>query len=188
MFPKPTDPSPHPAFTVATGEPDEAEALAAVAALTFPLACPDSLSREAIAAFTEENLSPSAFSAHLADPGTIVLLARDPAGDPVGYVVAIPGRGEDPAAGALARGRTPIYLSKCYAAPRAHGSGLATELMERTVELARSAGHDSLWLGTNADNARARRFYAKTGFLQRGERDFVVGGQLCRDVVLERPI
>ena len=157
--------------------------------MTFPLACPPHLSKADIAAFIEEQLTPSAFRHYLTDPSSVVLLARDSAGDPLAYTLGIPDPGEpDPgeeAPAALLEAQTPMYLSKVYAAPRAQGTGLSTALLDAHAAIARTRGFDSLWLGTNVENARARRFYEKSGFADRGRRTFVVGGQTCHDVVYE---
>lgn len=177
---------PGPQWTIAPATAEDARDLAAIAALTFPLACPPELSTAQIADFIESELKPSDFARYLAAPANIVLLARDRVGDPVGYVLALPGRGVDPEASRNVRGSRPLYLSKCYAAPRAHGSGLSAALMQSLVDEAARRGHDSVWLGTNDGNARARRYYEKHGFALIGARSFVVGGKACRDVVYER--
>jgi hypothetical protein len=51
--------------------------LAHVAAGTFPLACPESVSAENVAAFIDENLSEQRFRDYLADPDRLVLAARE---------------------------------------------------------------------------------------------------------------
>ena len=165
-------------------EESDASDLSSLAALTFPLACPPHLSKADIAAFIEEQLTPSAFRHYVTDPDNVVLIARDSAGDPLAYTLGIPGPGEDTPA-ALLKAETPMYLSKVYAAPRAQGTGLSTALLDAHAAIARTRGFDSLWLGTNVENARARRFYEKSGFADRGRRTFVVGGQTCHDVVYE---
>ena len=138
-----------------------------------------------MASFIEENLTPSAFRRYLTDPNNVVMLARDKAGDPLAYTLGIPGRGEDADAAALLAAESPMYLSKVYAAPRAHGTGLSTSLIDTHAVISRERGFDSLWLGTNVENGRARRFYEKVGFVDRGRRTFMVGGQTCHDVVYE---
>ena len=181
-------PSQGPAIPILVAEEPDASDLSSLAALTFPLACPPQLSKADIAAFIEENLTPSAFRRHLTDPDSVVLLARDTAGDPLAYTLGIPGRGEDATAAALLEATAPMYLSKVYAAPRAQGTGLSTALMDAHAAIAGERGFNSLWLGTNVENGRARRFYEKCGFADRGRRTFVVGGQTCHDVVYELPL
>ena len=58
--------------------------LAAVAAKTFPLACPPSVSAENVAAFIDENLSEAHFAGYLANPDRVLLIARED-GRMIGY-------------------------------------------------------------------------------------------------------
>ncbi len=51
--------------------------LADVAARTFPLACPSSVSADNVAAFIADNLSEHRLREYLADPDRLVLAARD---------------------------------------------------------------------------------------------------------------
>ncbi|MCU1580236.1 MAG: family N-acetyltransferase, partial [Rhodoglobus sp.] len=53
----------------------DAAVLAAIARVTFPLACPPATSAEAIASFIAENLSETSFERYLADPDRALLLA-----------------------------------------------------------------------------------------------------------------
>lgn len=85
-------------------------------------------------------------------------------------------------------GRPTMGISKFYLDPDLHGRGGAAALLEAIIERSRDHGVRSLWLATNVDNARARRFYIKNGFLDRGRRVFMVGGTPNRDVVLELPL
>ena len=65
--------------------------------------------------------------------------------------------------------------------------GAAGALLEATLDAVRTAhGAGPAWLGTNADNARARAFYARHGFALVGERTYRVGGQDHADVVMLR--
>ena len=68
--------------------------LADVAALTFPLACPASVSADNIAAFIDENLSEQRFRDYLADPDRWVLAAREDERI-VGYAMLIRGVPDD---------------------------------------------------------------------------------------------
>ncbi|MDF0528482.1 GNAT family N-acetyltransferase [Tsukamurella sp. 8F] len=159
----------------------EPEALAALAARTFPLACPPELSAEAVGAFIADNLSPAAFAAHLADPGAHVYVAGAAAA-PVGYGLVLHGVHGD-APGSWVRQRT-AYVSKLYVDPGEHGGGIARDLMIAALDGARADGCAAAFLGTNRKNVRARRFYAKQGFEVVGERVFVVGGIDNTDDVL----
>ncbi|MGC5025409.1 GNAT family N-acetyltransferase [Tsukamurella sp. DT100] len=158
--------------------PGDAGAVAALAARTFPLACPPSLAREHVAAFVATHLSEAEFDRHLADPDHRVLVV-DGADGPVGYALVLHGaHDEGPAA---LRGAPSAYLSKLYVDPDHHGGGVARALLDAVR--ADAAGLP-VWLGVNADNARAKRFYAKSGFVTAGVREFTVGGTTFVDDVL----
>jgi ribosomal protein S18 acetylase RimI-like enzyme len=52
------------------------------------------------------------------------------------------------------------------------------------LDEARAHGHDVLWLGVWEHNARARAFYARWGFSEVGEMNFLLGSDPQRDLVL----
>ncbi len=68
--------------------------LADVAAQTFPLACPPSVTPENVAAFIDENLTQAHFADYLTDPDRLVLLARQD-GRMIGYAMLIRGVPDD---------------------------------------------------------------------------------------------
>ncbi|MET9327551.1 GNAT family N-acetyltransferase [Tsukamurella sp. NPDC003166] len=157
---------------------EDAGSVAALAARTFPLACPPSLAREHVADFIATHLSEAEFDRHLADPAHRVLVV-DGAGGPVGYALVLHGaHAEGPEA---LRGAPSAYLSKLYVDPEHHGGGVARALLDAV-----RTGAEGLpvWLGVNAENARAKRFYAKSGFVVAGTRTFTVGGTTFVDDVL----
>ena len=88
----------------------------------------------------------------------------------------------------MIRARPCTGISKFYLDPALHGAGAAAALLRECVAHARSDGAASLWLATNVGNARARAFYVKNGFVERGHRVFTVGGVDNDDVVLELPL
>ncbi|QHF26165.1 GNAT family N-acetyltransferase [Rathayibacter sp. VKM Ac-2804] len=174
-------------MTVRRAQPADAEELAAVAAATFPLACPPHVTEEAKADFIRTVLSVERFRGYLADPCRVLFLAEDDS-RALGYTMLVRGEPSDPEAEVAVTVRPTIELSKCYALPDRHGSGIAARLMAATLDEARAIGALSVWLGVNQENERARRFYAKHGFAPVGIRHFLVGGRLEEDFVLERPL
>ncbi|MFD4572811.1 GNAT family N-acetyltransferase [Streptomyces sp. NPDC058417] len=56
-----------------------------------------------------------------------------------------------------------------YGHPDGWGSGIATALMTRTLDLLRADGHPRVHLWTLRDTPRSRRFYEKSGFALTGE-------------------
>ena len=151
--------------------------VADVAAITFPLACPASVSDEDVAAFVSRNLSARCFADYLADPRRAVLLAHD--GERVvGYTMLVRGGvdGGD------------VELSKMYVLADHHRTGAATALMNAAISWAADCGARGIWLGVNEGNERAQRFYRKHGFTVTGTRTFTVGASVENDFVMGRTV
>lgn len=161
--------------------------LAAVAAATFPLACPPSSTPENIAAFIAENLSEERFSDYLGDPERVLLVARG-GGAIAGYAMLIRGVPDDADVQRAVELRPAIELSKIYVLPERHGAGAATALMTEALQRAATLGFSSAWLGVNQKNERAQRFYRKHGFTVNGTKTFRLGAGLENDYVMVRPI
>jgi len=163
-------------------------ALAAVAAVTFPLACPPHTTDEAKAAFIASVLSEERFADYLADDSRRLLLAEDSDGSPVGYTMVNLGEPADEDVRASIRIRPSAELSKCYVLPGHQGEGVAGRLMAESVRAAAEAGAEGMWLGVNEENARAQRFYGKHGFERVGGKRFLVGDRYEDDWVMERAL
>lgn len=175
--------------SVSPAHPGDAAELAALAALTFPLACPPEVSAEDSAAFVAANLSEEAFGDYLADPSKRVLVIRERA-HIRGYALLVfrPPADSEVVAALQAVPGPAAELSKCYVHPAAHGSGLAAALMHAAKETAAAEGYRSLWLGVNDLNVRAQAFYRKSGFTEVGRRSFAVGPHTFRDFILAAPL
>lgn len=182
----------------------DAPQLAALAAQTFPLACPPGLDPSAVAVHIEQRLSASAFRANLADLGLEYSVAELPGGLLVGYLLlaldpppvavaqslgangSVGANGSLGADGSFEASRPhPIELRQIYLHPDLHGSGCADALIEVAARRSRELGA-GLWLGTSKQNARAIAFYRRHGFEPRGERIFMVGGVPNEDWLLVR--
>jgi diamine N-acetyltransferase len=175
--------------TVRPAEPSDARALAGVAGLTFALACPPSTTPEAIADFIATSLSEARFDDYLADPARILLVAEEAPGEPLsGYTMLVRGEPTDPDVAGAIRIRPTIELSKIYVLRDSHGRGTAAQLMTASLDAARGAGAAGIWLGTNEENARAQRFYAKHGFEVVGTKRFRLGDRYEDDLVFERAL
>ncbi|WP_209560261.1 GNAT family N-acetyltransferase [Frigoribacterium sp. PvP032] len=183
----------------------DAPALASVAALTFPLACPPGTALVDMARFVTTVLSEERFDDYLADPTRHVLALEDDApapgaplpgsalpgapllGAPLrGYAMLVTGDPADADVAAAVEVRPTVELSKLYVAPDAHGQGAARVLMEAALATARATGASSIWLGVNQQNSRAQAFYAKHGFERVGTKRFTVGTETHDDFVLAR--
>jgi ribosomal protein S18 acetylase RimI-like enzyme len=166
---------------------DDAGRLAALAAVTFPLACPPSSSPEDIAAHLANTLSEGHFQGYLADPDVTVLVIDD-GGALRGYSLLVNRPAHDPDVAAALTLAPSVELSKCYVHPDHHGLGAAAELMHASLQAAAASGGAGVWLGVNSQNARAHRFYEKSGFRKVGSKSFRLGTTVEHDFVLERAL
>lgn len=166
---------------------DDAGALAALAAVTFPLACPPSTSPEDIAAHLAGTLGESHFRGYLTDPDTTILVL-DSEGTLNGYSLLVNRPTADPDVAAALTLLPSVELSKCYVHLEHHGLGAAAELMQASLRAAAGAGGAGIWLGVNSQNARAVRFYEKSGFRKVGTKTFRLGTAVEHDFVMERSL
>lgn len=174
-------------ITVRRADGDDTEELAAVAAATFPLACPPTADPADVDATIAANLSAERFAGYLAGADAVVLVATDE-GRIIGYTMLIHGVGADADVAASVPQRPTVELSKMYVLPAHHRSGAAAELMRSGIAWAAESGAAAVWLGVNAKNERAQRFYRKHGFEATGTRRFRLGSSYENDFVMVRPV
>jgi GNAT superfamily N-acetyltransferase len=171
---------------VAVAAPADAGELAAVAARTFPLACPPASTAENIAAFIDTHLSAGRFAEYLADPDRVVLAAYDD-NRILGYCMLIRGIPDGDADVQRAVTTCPtVELSKMYVLPDNHGGGVSAALMQAALVHAGTMAAKSVWLGVNQQNLRAQRFYAKHDFTINGTKTFHLGSGVENDYVMMR--
>ena len=166
---------------------DDAALLHAVAAETFPLACPPDADSESILAFIAEHLSEASFDGYLADPARELFIAEVD-GWAAGYAMVVHGDPTDPDVVASVSTRPTSELSKLYVRAAHHGGGVSTALVDAVVRASAARGSLSVWLGVNDENERANRFYEKSGFVMVGTKRFRLGERLESDFVRERPL
>jgi ribosomal protein S18 acetylase RimI-like enzyme len=176
-----------PVARIATADSVDAVELAAVAARTFPLACPPSVALNDIASFIDANLSDARFADYLADPQRLILTTHDGDDRITGYAMLISGVSDDPDIQRAVHIRPAIELSKMYVLPAYHGSGVASALMDAALSAAADRGAGCVWLGVNKKNPRAQQFYTKHGFTVSGNRTFHLGEHTESDYVMVRP-
>ena len=198
-------PQPHASVLVRPARADESAHVAWLAALTFPSACPPGTSVATMAAHVAAHLSPEAVRGWVDSDAYALLVAVDGDHDsstvpttptaPLGYALVSFGEPDGDEERQVLRavvGPGPYAeLSKIYVHPDVLGGGVAARLLEAAVasvaERAGTVGVDApLWLGTNAQNARAQSFYRKHGFEVAGTRTYDVGGVRHDDVVMVR--
>ncbi|MDT8759014.1 GNAT family N-acetyltransferase [Sphingomonas psychrotolerans] len=130
-------------------------------------------SPENLAAFLAR-FTPDAWAEEFATPGLAFRLAEDEGGL-IGYCkigpVTLP----------VAPGPDPVELRQLYLRERGKGSGAAQALMDWALATARARGAATLWLSVYIDNHRAKRFYERYGFVDRGRYAFMVGDHADED-------
>lgn len=168
--------SPAPVVRLATTDSVGAGELAALAAQTFPLACPPATDPRNVASFLDANLSAERFTEYLADPDRAIMTAAHD-GHLVGYAMLVRAATDGTA-----------ELSKIYVLTDYHGTGVSAELMDLALATAAGWGARRVWLGVNQHNHRAQRFYAKSGFAIAGTRTFQLGARREDDYVMVREL
>jgi GNAT superfamily N-acetyltransferase len=75
-------------------------------------------------------------------------------------------------------------LRQFYVLKPWQGTGTAAELMRWVLDEARRREAAHLYLSVFTDNHRARRFYARYGFIEEGPYKFMVGNHADEDIVM----
>lgn len=83
-------------------------------------------------------------------------------------------------------GARPMEIVRFYTRAAWYGRGVGAQLMAGALDAARAAGHDEVWLQVWEGNARAIRFYEKSGFVARGRNPFRFGDVWEEDLVYVR--
>lgn len=176
-------------FRIRPATLEDVPAVARVAALTFPDACPPTTPQEAKDEHIARNLNQQVIAGWITDGRHAVHVAvrpegHDDAGTVLGYVMAdlAPEKEPDVTAAVGADARVGC-LSKLYLLPEARGTGAAAALLAAGMAAMREHGLAHAWLGTSVANHRANAFYEKVGFRTVGRRRFMVGGNPEEDNV-----
>jgi len=164
--------------TIRRAVPGDAAALAELGARTFRDAFEADNTPEDMALYLGSSYGPDLQSAELRNPGIVTLLAECES-QLAGYSQLRAG----PAPVCVGR-PGPIELWRFYVERAWQGRGVAQRLMEATIEAAAARGAGTIWLSVWERNDRAQAFYRKTGFEDRGEREFILGNDRQTDRVM----
>lgn len=189
----PTVPLLAEAVTLRRATAADAAALALVGAATFLEAFTWMLPGADIVAHCAKNHTSEAYATYLSKPDTRITLAVAGVDVPVGYAMLT--APELPSFDVLP---TDIELKRIYLFSRFRSSATPVEgypgvraaqaLMDATIADAIALGRSRLLLGTHAGNERAIGFYRRNGFSKAGTRTFIVGTQVCHDLIFARPL
>ena len=166
-------------WTLHDGTPGDAAAFARFAREIFIATYSPTYDANRLARHVQERFGEAQQLAELADAARTTLVALDASGAWAGFAVL-----RRHAAPADVRAHDPVELERFYVGTAWHGRGLAKSLMEATLARAARHGHDAVWLSVWRHNARARRFYEKSGFTAIGEVTFVFGGEAELDTLM----
>jgi len=164
--------------TICHGAVVDAVELAEFAARTFEETYSAENKPEDMRAHVEANFSPSQQAAELSDPSVTTILSRS-SGKLVAYAqvrLSMPPSCVTHAA--------PVELHRLYVDRRAHGSGLASKLIQAVHQAAHEFEGRHIWLSVWEQNARAISFYKKVDFVDVGSTIFLVGPDKQVDRVL----
>lgn len=152
-------------------------ALSAMARASFVETFAHLYSAADLTAFLDEAFGPRGLAAQLSDPDFAVRLAVE-GDDIVGFVkmgpVTFPGEWRPDA----------IELYQFYILQPWQGTGVAQAMMAWSLAHARGHGAKEVLLSVYVDNARARRFYERHGFVEVGRYAFRVGSTIDDDRIM----
>ncbi len=139
-----------------------------------------------LAAFLELAMGVDAYAAQIADPAYAIRIVRDADGAIIGFVKGGPNDLPLPD-GDPERGRT-WELHQLYLGKQAQGSGIADAMMTFVESEAQARGAAMLYLSVWVGNERAKRFYARHGYVEVGKNPFMVGTVVDDDRVWRKSL
>ena len=160
----------------------DATLLAELGARTFSDTFAADNTPEDMVAYISSSFSPHLQGEELADPDTIFLIAE------INGVAAGYAKLQSNAPPSCVTGLNSVEVCRLYVSTEMIGSGVGAALMEACIREAEKANYRTLWLGVWEQNERAQRFYKKWGFQVVGDHGFLLGGDMQRDLVMERSI
>lgn len=78
-----------------------------------------------------------------------------------------------------------LEIERIYVHSKYHGHGVAQELYNKALSLAKESQLDSVWLGVWEENPRAIRFYQKCGFVVFDKHEFKLGNCIQTDLMMQ---
>ncbi|OAN51775.1 GNAT family N-acetyltransferase [Sphingobium sp. TCM1] len=164
-------------------EPQDAAALSILGGATFLASFAHDHPGAALVAHIRNAHGEAYYQAALADPAQTVLIGETPLGAPVGYVMMTPP--DLPLPTDAARD---LEIKRVYLLAGWQGGGHGDRVMALVEEEARRRSAQRLLLAVYPQNERARRFYARHGFVHVGELTFMVGDEPFRDLIYARKL
>lgn len=165
-------------LTFRRGIVDDAAKLADFAARTFKETYSANNRPDDMTTHLATSYGPTQQAEELADPLVVTILARS--GDDLVAYAQVRRNPPPPCVTQSA----PVELHRFYVDRRAHGTGLASMLMQEVYQAAREFHGRHVWLGVWERNPRAIAFYKKAMFVDVGSTSYMVGPDRQKDRVL----
>ncbi len=153
----------------------DADALCVLARDTFIETFGHLYSDADLNAFLDKTFGPTGLPVEMADPAFALRIAEAD-GAMVGYCKVGPLYLD-----VDATGRRALELRQLYVRRSHHGAGIAPTLMAWALAEMRRRGAEDVYLSVWSENERAKRFYARYGFVEVGRTLFMVGDQADDD-------
>lgn len=136
------------------------------------------LAKEALQFFSTE-----AIEAEIARPGTFLVLAECN-----GYLVGYAHVTMDTAHEHVPEARAPAEVYRLYVQERFTGRGVGRALLADVEARVAALGADVLWMHTWIGNIRARAFYPRCGYVERGVTHYVFQGVAYENRLFAKPL
>jgi len=169
-------------FHIRPARAGDAALLADLGRRTFTETFADSNTPEDLRRFLDETYGEALQSLELAEPEAWHLLLEAD-GEAAGFARLRRGEAPDCVAGP-----DPIELQRIYVLQAWLGQRAGSSLLQRCLDEAWALGGRTLWLGVWERNDRAKAFYRRHGFMEVGDKVFVVGTDPQRDVIIVRSL
>jgi ribosomal protein S18 acetylase RimI-like enzyme len=166
--------------TIRPATPGDAAALADFGARTFRDTFEADNTPENLALYLASSYGAEIQATELRNPKILTLLAEHD-GELAGFAQLR----EGPAPPSIGGGAS-IELWRFYVGQAWQGRGIAQELMAVAGEAAVGRGAATMWLSVWERNHRAQAFYRKSGFEDRGEREFILGADRQTDRIMAK--
>lgn len=86
------------------------------------------------------------------------------------------------------KSKNALEIARLYAMSNMIGKGVGKLLMQKSLEIAKEKGKDTVWLGVWKENKKAIDFYTAWGFDIFDECDFILGHDLQKDWLMKKEL
>ena len=159
--------------------PGDASRLAELARETFIAAFSDYNTPANMSAYVDTAFNEGQILEELSDSASTFLWAEQ-TGIPAGYAKLHRGSHSEAIAGPR-----PVELERIYAKSSLIGEGVGKTLLHTAIKIAQAEGFQTLWLGVWEFNTRATEFYHRQGFVDVGNKEFMLGSERQTDLIMQ---